>query len=128
MKPSKNSNTFCARHVTEWIDSFPVAVYLTDTMDHLYSEEAPSTSAQTKRKEKGENRRKPVSGDRQRISAKLENIPIHYHNSHELYNIVNGQVARNEFNDSEAVLIGEKMANSFRNSLSSGFHAVIPVK
>ena len=32
--------------VTEWIDSFPIAVYLTDAMEHMYFEEA-----QTKHKE-----------------------------------------------------------------------------
>ena len=40
--------------VTEWIDSFPVAVYLTDAMVQLYSEEKPNSSAQTKHKEEGD--------------------------------------------------------------------------
>ncbi len=51
------------------------------------------------------------SGDRQRIGAELEK---HSHplavNSDVLFNIVNGQVAPNEVNVSDAVLIGEKTA------------------
>jgi hypothetical protein len=46
-------------------------------------------------------------------------------NSDVLYNIVKGQIAPNEVNVSDAVLIGEKMENAFRNSLPSGFHAKI---
>ena len=71
MIPSKNSNTFCARHVTEWIDSFPVAVYLTNAMEYFHSKEAPNSSAQIKHKEEGEKRRKLVSDDRQRVGADL---------------------------------------------------------
>jgi len=40
-----------------------------------------------------------------------------------LYNIVKGQVALNEVNVSDAVLIDEIMANSFRNSPSPEFYA-----
>ena len=107
--------------VTEWIDLFPVAVYLTDAMEHLYSEEAPSSSVQTKHKEEGEKRQKLDSDDRQRIGAEQEK---HSHplsiNSDVLYNIVNGQVAPNKVNVSDAVFIGEKMAYSFCTSLPSG--------
>ena len=95
-------------------------------MEHLYSEEASSSSAQTKHKEEGEKRRKLDCDDRQRIGAELEK---HSHplsiNSDVLYNIVNGQVAPNDVNVSEAVLTGEKMSHSFCNSLPSGFHANI---
>ena len=69
MKPSKISKTFCAWHATEWFDSFPVNVFFIDAMEHLYSEEAPNSSAQTKNKEEGGKRWKFVCGDWQQICA-----------------------------------------------------------
>ena len=93
-------------------------------MKHLYTEEAPNSSAQTKHKEEGEKSRKLDSDDWQRIGAELEK---HSHpvsiNSDVLYNTVNGQVAPNEVNVNDAVLIGEKIVYTFCNSLPSVFHA-----
>ncbi len=109
--------------VTEWIDSFPISVYLSDAMDHLYSDDIPDSSGLTKHKEEGEKRRKLDSDDRERIAAELVK---HSHpltvESDVLYNIVNGKVAPSEVNVENSVAIGEKMAVSFRNSLPSNFH------
>ena len=71
MKSCKSSNTFYAQHITEWIDTFLVVVYLTGSMDHLYPDEARNLSPQTKQKEEGEKRRKLVSDDREWIGAEL---------------------------------------------------------
>ena len=98
-------------------------------MQHVYSEEALKSSAETKHKEEGEMSRTLVCDDREWIGAKLEKHPHPSSiKSGVLYNIVNGQVALNEVKVSDAGIIGEKMATSFHNSLSSGFHAMIPDK
>jgi len=112
--------------VTEWIDSFPISVYLSDAMEHMYSEKVPIASLQTKHKEEGMKRRKLDVDDRNLIAAELAK---HSHplavESDVLYNIVNGKVAPKEVNVADAVVIGEKMVMSFHNSLPSGFHGKI---
>lgn len=117
--------------VTEWIDAFPISVYLSDTMDHLYSEHSQDTLTQARHKEEGPKRQKLDTDDRGRISTELSN---HSHpliiESEVLYNIVNGQIAPKEVNVHDALVLGEKMSNSFRNALPSRFHGKIssPVK
>ena len=44
-------------------------------------------------------------------------------NSSDLYTIVNGQIAQNEVNVHDALLMGEKQVAAFHASLASGFHA-----
>ena len=84
-------------------------------MEQLYSEEA-----QTKHKEGGE---KMIYSE---LVQSWQNSHPLLISSDVLYNIVSGQVAPNEVNIGDAVLIGEKMAHSFCNySLPSGFHATI---
>jgi hypothetical protein len=112
--------------VTEWIDAFPISVYLSDVMDHLYSEYLPDLSVSTKHKEEGGKRRRLDCDDRELIAAELSK---HSHplsvKSDVLYNIVNGQVAPKEVNVEDALVAGGKLADTFRNSLPDGFHAKI---
>ena len=110
--------------VTEWIDSFPISVYLFDALEHMSSEKPTSVTAPSKHKEEGGKRRQLDSDDRHMISHPLSV------ESDVIYNIVNGQVAPEQVNVDNALVIGEKMANSFQNSLPSGFHSKIscPVK
>ena len=84
-------------------------------MEHLYSEEAPNSSAQTKHKEEGETRRQLDSDDRQRIGAELDkhSHPLSIYATNVLYNIDNVQVPPCEVNVINAVRIGEKMATAF---------------
>ena len=123
--------TLSPQLVTEWIDSFPISVYLSDTMDHLYCEEVPHSASQNKHKEEGDKRRKLDNDDRNLIATELAK---HSHplkdNSDLLYNIVNGKVAQKEVNVDNALMLGQGMASSFMKSLPSGFHAKIscPVK
>lgn len=112
--------------VMEWIDSFPISVYLSGAMEHIYQEHPVDSSTQVKHKEEGENRRKLDQQDRREISLELakHSHPLEVE-SEVLYNIVNGQVAPKEVNVQDALVTGEKMASYFRNSLPSGFHAKI---
>ena len=114
--------------VTEWIDSFPISVYVSDAMEHMYSQadQLPNSSSQIKHKEEGNKRRKLDFDDRENISSELAK---HSHpltvQSEVLYNSVNGQVAPTDVNVDEAVHIGQTMVGSFRNTLPNGFHGKI---
>jgi len=70
--------------VAEWIDSFPVTAYLSDTMAHIYPDSpmkesedqagASTTSSGPRHKEKGKKRRKMDADDRRRISLELSKM------------------------------------------------------
>ncbi|KAG1662802.1 hypothetical protein GQR58_020746 [Nymphon striatum] len=116
--------------VTEWIDSFPISVYLSDAMEHLYSDQTPKSSPQTKHKEEGVEWQKLDLDDREKISLELakhsHSMTVH---SKILYNIVNGQVAPADVNVEECVVIGQTMAaTSLQNTLPTGFHGKISNK
>ena len=95
--------------VAEWIDSFPISVYVSDAMELMYSQsdQLPNSSSHTKHKEEGIKRRKLDFDDRENISPELAK---HSHpltiQSEVLYNIVNVQVAPADVNVIEAVDIG----------------------
>ncbi|KAG1713969.1 hypothetical protein GQR58_002027 [Nymphon striatum] len=88
--------------VIEWIDSFPISVYLSDAMEHLYSDQSPKSSPQTKHKEENVEWQKLDLDDREKISLELakhsHSMTVH---SKILYNIVNGQVAPADVNVEE---------------------------
>ena len=114
--------------VTEWIDSFPISVYISDAMESMYSQadQLPKDSSQTKHKEEGNKRRKLDFDDRETISSELAKHSHLLTNPCEvLYNIVNGQVAPTDVNVDYAVDIGQTMAGSFRNALPNGFQGKI---
>ena len=91
--------------VTEWIDSFPISVYVSYDMGHMYSQadQLPNSSSQTKHKEEGNTRRKLEFDDRETLSSELAK---HFHplavQSEVLYNIVNGQVVPADINVDDA--------------------------
>ena len=114
--------------VTEWIDSFPISVYISDAMESMYSQadQLPKDSSQTKHKEEGNKRRKLDFDDRETISSELAKHSHLLTNPCEvLYNIANGQVAPTDVNVDYAVDIGQTMAGSFRNTLPNGFQGKI---
>jgi hypothetical protein len=116
--------TLSPTQVAEWIDSFPISGYVSDTLDHCYSPDLSSTSSETPHKEEGVKRRKVDDDDRQRISTKLGKCshPLEI-DSDVLYNIHNGQVAPTMVNVADSLALGTPMATAFRNSLPTGFHA-----
>ncbi len=118
--------TLSSELVTEWIDSFPVSAYLSDAMEQLYSYEVHCSPSPSKHKDEGDKRRKLDSGDRQMIATELarHSHPLEVESA-VLYNIVNGQIAPRNVNVEDALVIGEKIATSFRNSLPFDFHAKI---
>ena len=88
----------------EWIDCFPIAAYVSDTIDYVYCTDDSQVNCQEKpHKEEGHDRRKLDAGDRRLISEELNK---HSHplevDTPVLYNIVNGQVAPNEVNVSDS--------------------------
>ena len=115
--------TLSSELVTEWINAFTISAYLSDDMDVLYTEEAPSLKAEAKHKEEGWKRRNMDADDRKRIADELSK---HAHpldvDSNALYNIANGQVAPDDVNVPDAMRIGEQMVASFKKSLPEGFH------
>ena len=130
--------TLSPEMVEEWINSFPVTAYLSDTMAHIYpnppvkeneDQAAPSTTKTGPRhKEEGRKRREMDADDRRRILLELSKMshPLENQSPH-LYNIANGRFAppEAEVNVAESVDIGEKMAAQFQTSLPTGFHAPI---
>ena len=130
--------TLSQEMVAEWIDSFPVTAYLSDTMAHIYPDPsikeskdqagASTTSSGPRHKEEGRKRREMDADDRRRISLELSKMshPLENPSPH-LYNIANGRFGppEAEVNVADSVDIGEKMAAEFRASLPTGFHATL---
>lgn len=135
--------TLSPEMVAEWIDSFPVTAYISDTMAHIYPDSSTTesedqaasstTNSGPRHKEEGKKRRELDADDRRRISVELSKMshPLEHPSTH-LYNIANGRFAppEAEVNVSESVDLGERMATEFRASLPTGFHATIssPIK
>ena len=100
--------------VTEWIDSFPISVYVSDAMGHnvMYSQadQIPNSSSQTKHKEECNKRRKLEFDDRVTLSPELAK---HSHpltaQSEVLYNIVNGRFVPADVNVDDAVDLGRSI-------------------
>ena len=57
--------------VAEWINSFPISAYITDTLDHWYSPDEPDSSSEMPHTEEGVKRRNVDEDDRQRIRTEL---------------------------------------------------------
>ena len=68
-KDGLNGITLSSTQVAEWIDSFPISAYVSDTLDHCYSPNLSSSSSETPHKEEGAKRCKVDEDDRQRIST-----------------------------------------------------------
>ena len=118
--------------VAEWIDSFPLTAYISDTMEHIYPdppvEENTDRINEPRHKEEGQKRRMVDSDDRRRISLELARMshPLENRSPH-LYNIANGGFASPEagVNVADSLEIGERMTTEFRASLPNGFHSTI---
>ena len=63
--------TLSSTQVAKWIDFFPMAAYVSDTLDHCYSPDLSSSPTETPHKEDGVKRCKVDEDDRQRISTEL---------------------------------------------------------
>ena len=132
--------------IAEWIDSFPVTAYISDTLEHIYPDHSinesdvlndqvgtTNTCSGPRHKEEGRKRRNTDADDRRRISLELATMshPLENQSPH-LYNIANGAYPSDglEINVDESVAIGCRMASMFRTSLPTGFHATIssPIK
>ena len=50
------SITLSSKQVSEWIDSFPISAYVSDTLDHCYYPDLSSSSTKTPHKEEGVKR------------------------------------------------------------------------
>jgi len=130
--------TLSQEMVAEWIDSFPVTAYLSDTMAHIYPDPpikeskdqagASTTNSGPRHKEEGKKRREMDADDRRRISLELSKMshPLENPSPH-LYNIANGRFGppEAEVNVADSVDIGERMAAQFWASLPTGFHATL---
>ena len=123
--------------VTEWIDSFPLTAYISDTMDHIYPEptveENTYRNSEPRHKEEGQKRKMMDRDDRRRISLELSRMSHPLENrSPNLYNIANGGFASPEagVNVADSLEIGERMTTEFRASLPIGVHSTIssPIK
>ena len=123
-KGGLNGITLSSTQVAEWIDTFPISAYVSDTLDHCYSPDLSSSSSRTPHKEEGVKRCKVDEDDRQRISTELEKCshPLDTE-SDVLNNIHNGQVAPTIVNVSDSLAFGGTMATAFQNSLPTGFYA-----
>ena len=116
--------TLSPEQVAEWIDSFPISVYVSDALDHCYSPDQANSSSETPLKEEVIKRRNVDTDDRRRISEELDKCshPLEIE-SDVLYNMLNGQVASAVVNVSDALSLGSLMVTDFRKSLPAGFHA-----
>ena len=90
-KGGLNGITLSSTQVAEWIDSFPISAYVSDTLDHCYSPDLSGSSSETPHKEEGVKRCKVDEDDRQRISTEPGKCshPLNTE-SDVLYNIHNG--------------------------------------
>ena len=68
--------TLSPEQVAEWIDSFPISAYVSDSLDHCYSPNQANSSSETPHKEEGIKRRKVDTDDRRRISEDSINVII----------------------------------------------------
>ena len=111
-----NYTTLSSTQVAEWIESFTISAYVSDTLDHWYSPDLTSSSTETPHKEEGVNRCNVDEDNRQRISTELGKCFYSLDTERGvLYNIHNGQVAPTVVNVSGS--FGWMMATAFRNSL-----------
>ncbi len=129
--------TLSPEMVAEWIDSFPVTAYLSDTMEHIYPDAPVKTKDEAgssdlisgpRHKEEGKKRREMDADDRHRISLQLSKMshPLENRSPH-LYNIANCEFATPEadVNVADSGNIGDRMSAEFRASLPAGFHGTI---
>ena len=112
--------TLSPEMVAEWINSFPVTAYLSDTTEHIYPDPplkdrkdqagTSDTSSKPHHQEKGKKRREMDADDRRRISLELSKMshPLENQSPH-LYNITNGGIApaEAEVNVADLVNIGD---------------------
>ena len=70
-KGGLNGITLSSTQVAEWIDSFPISAYVSDTLDHCYSPDLSSSSSETPHKKECVKICKVDENDRQRISTEL---------------------------------------------------------
>ena len=106
--------------VAEWINSFPISAYITDTLDHCYSPDEPESSSEMLHTEKGVKRCKVDEDDHPCIRTELAKCshPLETDND-DLYNIFKGQVAPTNVNVADSLSFGEPMVAEFRNSHST---------
>ncbi len=98
---------------------------LSMAMDDMFENDRDAEYAKSnKHKEEGEGRRKLDSDDREKLRNELARNahPLQQADDCKLFNIANGCVASEKVNAQEAVRIGEKMAEAFRESLPGGFY------
>lgn len=127
--------TLSQEQVKEWIDSFPITAYMSDTFDHMFPEDPRKKKGEDesgmKHKEESISRRKTDAEDREAIRQELakHSHPLNDH-SDRLYNIVTGQIASPEINVEQALDIGRQMKAKFVSNLPEKFHTSIssPVK
>ena len=112
--------------VAEWIESFPISAYFSDTLDHCFTSDISYASGEKPHKEEGMKRRKLDQNDRQCISAE-HNRCLHPLETtcDVLYNISNEKVALKDVNLADSLILGAQMATTSHNSLPSGFHAML---
>ena len=122
-KGSMTGITLSWSQVTEWIDSFPISAYISDILEHCYYSDfsdIPHIRRKVLIKDKSqldENYWQRISTEHVKCSHPLES------NSDVLFNIFNGQVAQTKVNVADSLVLGAQMANDFRTSLPTGFHA-----
>lgn len=117
--------------VSEWIDSFPIMVHVSDRVDQMYSPAASSQNSQQQHKEEMKHRRMLDARDRALIETQMERYPhpLEDHRPH-LYNPVTGQIASSDVTVTNSIEIGEQMERNFIAGLPEGFYKRIssPIK
>ena len=123
--------TLSADFVCEWIDAFPITVYVSDCVEHMYSAYTPCKNTQKLHKEELRHRRVLDAKDRNLIDVEVEKYPhpLEDHRPH-LYNPVTSQIAPTDVNVADSIVIGEKIENKYIASLPNGFYKPIssPIK
>lgn len=121
--------TLSAQQVACWVLSFPLCQRVSHCFELMFDNESTSHTQTIKHKEEGTRRRQLDKEDRDRILSEFQK---HAHpltdTSTDLMNIVNRQVANEQINVADSVLIGEHMMGEFVKSLPDGFHNSIPGK
>lgn len=73
--------------VSEWIDAFPITVYVSDRVDYIYSTNIPGQSSLKQHKEELKHRRVLDAYDRDLIDAEVKKYPHPLEENHlHLYN------------------------------------------